>query len=38
MIEKGYTLAHNNPVTIDESNNIIKAFSTKKGNFRVAIS
>jgi hypothetical protein len=30
MIEKGYTLVSNNPVTIDESNSIIKTFPTKK--------
>lgn len=31
MTEKGYTLILNSPITIDESNNIIKTFSTKKG-------
>lgn len=30
MTEKGYTLISDNPTTIDESNNIIKTFSTKK--------
>ncbi len=31
MIEKGYNLISDNPTTIDESNNTIKTFSTKKG-------
>lgn len=31
MIEKGYTYISNSPTTIDESNSIIKTFSTKKG-------
>lgn len=30
MTEKGYTLISNSPTTIDESNNSIKTFSTKK--------
>lgn len=30
MIEKGYTLISNNPVTTDESNSAIKTFPTKK--------
>ncbi len=31
MIEKGYVIISDSPVTTDESNNIIKTFSTKKG-------
>ena len=30
MIEKGYTLSPNNPITIDESDNMINIFSVKK--------
>ena len=31
MIEKGYTYKNNRPVEIDESSNMIKTFSVKKG-------
>lgn len=31
MIEKGYTLIPDSPTTIDESNNMMKTFPTKKG-------